>query len=55
MVKKVKKLRQARIASQQSSPFTKAYAARLAREVGQEVASPRRASTHRKKVGSRSK
>jgi hypothetical protein len=55
MAKKVKKLRQSRIAPQKSNPFAAAYAARLARQVGQELASPRQARAHRKKAGSRSK
>jgi hypothetical protein len=55
MAKKVKKLRQTGVASQKSNPFARAYAARLARQVGQELESPRKAPTHRKKVGSRSK
>jgi hypothetical protein len=55
MAKKVKKLPQSRIAPPKSNPFAAAYAARLAREVGQELASPRQARTQRKKVVRRSK
>jgi hypothetical protein len=49
MAKKAKKLRQVAI-TPHPNPFVAAYAARLARQVSQELASPRKGSIQRKKA-----
>ena len=48
MAKKTKKAPQTIIRSQESNPFAPAYAARLARQVTQELSSARQASVVRK-------
>jgi len=49
MAKKIKKAPQSSIASQEPNPFAAAYATRLARQVSQELSTPRQPSNPRKK------
>jgi hypothetical protein len=50
MAKKPKKLQQIAVTAQPPNPFVAAYAARLARQVSQELAAPRQKSIPRKKT-----